>query len=936
MTTQIKEENTNDKVESNQILNKATTIIETTYEKVLSIINRVKDFIKKCSSDDNNLIKDLEWVIKVITNKSLYSYELKKEKLSRQNSEYNKFINFLTKYNEEVLEMNKKHDIVSSIFNLGKNREILLKPSLILKKVLPSEWKDMDEQMEKEKKQKNFINVFGNQILNLYHREMQRRSNSLHFKKKSRNFLEEKNNKSNEKDEMKYTYNKSNSNSNIINNNNNDNIKELINNNKNEINLKDKLKSRQKSDEILELEHIITKKNNTFDNNLNDNDALYSEQNIKRGINNINYNKDKKEINIQMVKTVTERKEKNISYNTLSKFKKNQNQINNNFYRAKLYPDTTKLTKQEKVIFSDIKKTLRNYYLKFTFNNESKSPNAQHFTIKNKFFFNNKNSYKTNYYNNIIYNNNYNKNKKSKSNNVEKGFMISKQNKYGSSQYIALSKNKKKDKINKKNEIYSSMPKIQKNDKSLKKILFLDSNGEKVEFFNPENYRNYKNNKIKLSKNKHKTVEDNHISFINEDNNNNKLNIERKTTFNEKKINIILRNDIKNNNTFQDHKNVKEENSKEHQDNQEILKALIDKHFKDIEKITDKDFNIFDFKKKVGYKNVLPIMCHAILKTLGLIDSRIITLKKLDSFLYTVSDNYKETTLYHNSLHGADVTQSLCIFFLNSNAEEICETNVLDLLGIIISAMGHDLGHPGLNNNYHINASTDLAITYNDASCLENFHSSYLFKILRKEENNIIEKLSVQNYKTIRKRMISQILATDMANHGEVVSLIRAKIKAWKEEDDQSRFNLLSGNDKSKFEEQQILLNYLIHMADLGHNCKKFEICVKWIELLTEEFWAQGDKEKEKGLTISFLCDRNKIDVPGSQVSFLRGFIISSFDCLADIFPKLKYTMENAQNNIERWKKLQDQNVKLIWTPKKEKDKEKIEKKINESNNIEI
>ena len=175
-----------------------------------------------------------------------------------------------------------------------------------------------------------------------------------------------------------------------------------------------------------------------------------------------------------------------------------------------------------------------------------------------------------------------------------------------------------------------------------------------------------------------------------------------------------------------------------------------------------------------------------------------------------------------------------------------------------------------------------------------------------------------------------------MANHGEVVSLIRAKIKAWKEEDDQSRFNLLSGNDKSKFEEQQILLNYLIHMADLGHNCKKFEICVKWIELLTEEFWAQGDKEKEKGLTISFLCDRNKIDVPGSQVSFLRGFIISSFDCLADIFPKLKYTMENAQNNIERWKKLQDQNVKLIWTPKKEKDKEKIEKKINESNNIEI
>ena len=83
---------------------------------------------------------------------------------------------------------------------------------------------------------------------------------------------------------------------------------------------------------------------------------------------------------------------------------------------------------------------------------------------------------------------------------------------------------------------------------------------------------------------------------------------------------------------------------------------------------------------------------------------KVISLKKLDSFLYAVSDGYKETTLYHNSLHGADITQSLCIFFLNSNAEEISEITVLDLLGMIISAMGHDLGHPGYNNNYHVNA----------------------------------------------------------------------------------------------------------------------------------------------------------------------------------------------------------------------------------------
>ena len=57
----------------------------------------------------------------------------------------------------------------------------------------------------------------------------------------------------------------------------------------------------------------------------------------------------------------------------------------------------------------------------------------------------------------------------------------------------------------------------------------------------------------------------------------------------------------------------------------------------------------------------------------------------------------------------------------------------------------------------------------------------------------------MQNFKTIRKRMISQILATDMANHGENISLIRAKVKAGKEKE---HFIFLSGNDKTKFNEQ--------------------------------------------------------------------------------------------------------------------------------------
>ncbi len=174
MTTEVKEKN-----EGNRKYTKNPTIIETTYEKVLSIINKVKEFIKKTSNDSNNLIEDLEWVIKVITNKSLYTYELKQQKLSKQNEEYNKFISFVTKYNEEVIEMNKKHDIVSSILTIGKKADLILKPSLCLKKIFPKELQNIDKKdIKEERRHKNsFISVFGNLILNLYNKQMQKREN---------------------------------------------------------------------------------------------------------------------------------------------------------------------------------------------------------------------------------------------------------------------------------------------------------------------------------------------------------------------------------------------------------------------------------------------------------------------------------------------------------------------------------------------------------------------------------------------------------------------------------------------------------------------------------------------------------------------------------------------------------------------------------------
>ena len=339
----------------------------------------------------------------------------------------------------------------------------------------------------------------------------------------------------------------------------------------------------------------------------------------------------------------------------------------------------------------------------------------------------------------------------------------------------------------------------------------------------------------------------------------------------------------------------------------------------DTKQITDKSFDIFELKKIVGQMNVLPIIGGVIIETFGLKNDKIINVNKLEPFLNLVSSQYLPTTLYHNNMHGADVCQSVSLYFLNSKAEKILQTTVLDLLSIIIASLGHDLGHPGLNNNFHINARTELALTYNDTSCLENYHCSKLFNILKKDEVNIFEVLSTNDFKDIRRRMISEILATDMFYHKKIIDTAQSKIHQIKPD----KFEFLSTDKESIKTEQQSFLDFFIHTADLGHNSKLFNISLKWVELLSEEFWLQGDKEKSLGISVSFLCDRNKVNVPKDQVNFLNGFILPTFDILSQLFPGLNYTTENVINNINEWQKLADENRKKGWTPKKIKDDEK-------------
>ena len=319
------------------------------------------------------------------------------------------------------------------------------------------------------------------------------------------------------------------------------------------------------------------------------------------------------------------------------------------------------------------------------------------------------------------------------------------------------------------------------------------------------------------------------------------------------------------------------------------------------------DFNVFDFYDK--YENLSPftLASQIILNKYDL--SKYSNSSIIYNFVKEIKENYTKKAIYHTEKHGLDMLQTLAIYISKTNLISNLDLNNIDILSLLVAGLCHDVGHEGYNNDYQIKMSTDLSITYNDKSILENFHISLTFKILKKDNCNIFNFLSKNEYSYVRKRMIELVLATDMSFHSRIIALMKNRVENNNIKEGKNCEKIINKEKNDNiFNEQQEVLNYLIHIGDLSHSSKQFDITYKWSYLLSEEFWRQGDEEKEKGFSINFLFERSNTDVPRNQVGFMKGIIIPSFEILVDFLPELNYYWDNVNKNLNQWIELADKN----------------------------
>jgi hypothetical protein len=306
-----------------------------------------------------------------------------------------------------------------------------------------------------------------------------------------------------------------------------------------------------------------------------------------------------------------------------------------------------------------------------------------------------------------------------------------------------------------------------------------------------------------------------------------------------------------------------------------------------LNQIETPNFNIFNLDEKIGKENTLSLIGYYIFNRFGFYN--IINYNNFEKWCKKISEGYLRTNPYHTDLHAADITHTCLIYFKIGKVNEICKFNKISKCSLFLSCICHDYKHPGVNNNYLKETKNILSLTYNDNSILENFHISETFKLINSdEEYNIFNKVEINIYKQIRKEMISCVLATDMTFHNFYVDFMKEQI------------NINNGNNKNSNNEKenkyyQNYMNLLIHAADISNPTKPFDIYFKWAKLVVNEFYEQGDKEKELGLACS--CDRNITDIYKSQLGFINYIEIPFFTFFADLFKKLKFYFDALNDN---------------------------------------
>ena len=115
-----------------------------------------------------------------------------------------------------------------------------------------------------------------------------------------------------------------------------------------------------------------------------------------------------------------------------------------------------------------------------------------------------------------------------------------------------------------------------------------------------------------------------------------------------------------------------------------------------------------------------------------------------------------------------------------------------------------------------------------------------------------------------------------------------------------------------------MLLEVLLHAADISNPIKPWLVYEKWANLVMEEFFQQGDRERAENLEVSAMYDRETVDKPTMQVNFIEFIVAPLYLALLKLCPGLDELIKHLLNNHEKYCAIGLSDLEAAGTPDSE------------------
>lgn len=294
-------------------------------------------------------------------------------------------------------------------------------------------------------------------------------------------------------------------------------------------------------------------------------------------------------------------------------------------------------------------------------------------------------------------------------------------------------------------------------------------------------------------------------------------------------------------------------------------------------------FHYNESKNVIGRS--LPVLCVHLFHLYGLLDHFNLDVVRLWKLFSLIEEGYHSTNPYHNSIHATDVTQAMHCFLQETRIYE--HLTPLEILSSLLGAVAHDLDHPGVNQPFLIATSNHLAALYENTSVLENHHWRSAIGCLL--ESGVAEQ--IQDIRPeVEKQISSLILATDITRQQEFIGKFK---------------DFLNNNSLNmrKADHRHFILQIALKCADISNPCRPWDISKKWSLKVCEEFYRQGDFERQLNLPVTSLCDRQTTTVPKIQTGFFK-FVVTPLMAEWHRFLKTELSyrmMRHLKYNEKQW-----------------------------------